>query len=102
MARDALTEVGLSGLFDRLPSEVSGGEEQRAAIARALVMRPKLLLCDEPTGSLDPENEAIVLTLFQKLVERGTALIIVTHNPNVAAFCDRSLRLRAGRLAPDE
>ncbi len=98
-AIDALTAVGLAERADHLPSRVSGGERQRAAVARALVTEPQIILADEPTGSVDGAIGRQVLDLLLKPVrERGAALIVVTHDPDVAARCDRTLRLRDGKL----
>jgi cell division transport system ATP-binding protein len=93
---DVLKMVGLDGKAQRLPHELSGGEQQRFAIARALVNGPELLLADEPTGSLDRENGAMVLELLRELV--GRAVVIVTHEPEAAGIADRVLELRDGRL----
>lgn len=95
----ALDAVGLAGRASHLPSRVSGGERQRAAVARALVTNPRIILADEPTGSVDHVigNQVLAL-LLHPVRERGAALIVVTHDPEVAAQCDRTLRLRDGRL----
>jgi ABC-type lipoprotein export system ATPase subunit len=94
---DALIEgLGLSEIAGRRPHELSGGEQQRLAIARALVNDPELVLADEPTGNLDQENGAIVLSLLRSLGSR--AVVIVTHEPEAAAIADRVLHLRDGRL----
>jgi putative ABC transport system ATP-binding protein len=91
--------LGVSALLDRRPAEMSGGEKQRIAIARALVHRPGVLLADEPTGSLDEGTAASVLELFDEAVrDSGCALVLVTHNPEAAAVCDRQLSLHGGRL----
>jgi ABC-type lipoprotein export system ATPase subunit len=94
-----ISELGLAAIADRRPHELSGGEQQRFAIARALVNQPELLLADEPTGSLDRENGAAVLELLRGL--RGRAVVIVTHEPDAAAIADRVLELRDGRLWGD-
>lgn len=95
-----LTEtLGIAGLLERMPDQLSGGEQQRVAIARALVHGPELLLADEPTGSLDEATAKRVLTLFDRITAvQGCALVLVTHNPDAAAVCDRQLSLRGGRL----
>ena len=100
-ARDLLTRVGLGDRFAHVPGMLSGGEQQRVAVARALVMRPVLLLADEPTGDLD-ENTAESLhgLLRQMHAEHGLTSIIATHNPRLAAACDRILRLEHGQLRP--
>jgi putative ABC transport system ATP-binding protein len=97
-----LDRVGLADRRDHFPSQLSGGEQQRVALCRALLLEPPLLLADEPTGSLDPESGATVVELLENLQRgRGTTAIVVTHNPAVAARCDRILRLEGGRLAPE-
>jgi ABC-type lipoprotein export system ATPase subunit len=93
--------VGLTPRADAFPHQMSGGEMQRAAIARALVHRPALLLADEPTGNLDSANAARVLELFQKIAsQRLATLVIVTHSPEAAAVADRQIRMIDGRLVP--
>jgi ABC-type lipoprotein export system ATPase subunit len=91
-----IEELGLTAVADHLPHELSGGEQQRFALARALVNGPKLVLADEPTGSLDAENGAAVLELLRSLTDR--AVVIVTHEPEAAAIADRVLHLVEGRL----
>jgi ABC-type lipoprotein export system ATPase subunit len=96
---ELLTLVGLAAKLDNLPAELSGGEAQRAAIARALAQRPELLLCDEPTGQLDSDTGRRVLDLIDALqAEFGFALVVATHDPDVAARHDRVLSLADGRL----
>jgi putative ABC transport system ATP-binding protein len=96
-----LAAVGLGGREASMPRELSGGELQRVAIARALVGEPKLVLADEPTGNLDPENARQVLALFRKETkERGAAAILATHSEQAAAGCDRRYRLSAEGLVP--
>jgi putative ABC transport system ATP-binding protein len=98
-AREALASVGLEALGDRRPGTLSGGELQRAAIARALVHRPGLVLADEPTGNLDEGNARAVLDCLGEAVRRsGAAALMVTHSPVAAARADRVLRLAEGRL----
>ncbi|MGH2893711.1 MAG: ABC transporter ATP-binding protein, partial [Solirubrobacteraceae bacterium] len=97
--RALIHELGLAGVADHLPHELSGGEQQRFAIARALVNDPEVLLADEPTWNLDTENGAAVLALLRDL--GGRAVVIVTHEPDAAAAADRVLRLINGRLAPE-
>jgi putative ABC transport system ATP-binding protein len=100
-AKAALASVGLSGREDSMPRELSGGELQRVAIARALIGDPKLVLADEPTGNLDPENARQVLSLLRDQVrERGAAAILATHSEAAAAQCDRRYRLTAEGLIP--
>ena len=97
----AIASVGLAGRESSPPRELSGGELQRVAIARALVGEPKLVLADEPTGNLDPENARQVLGLFRTLVKaRGAAAILATHSEQAAAACDRRYRLTAAGLTP--
>ena len=99
--KDMLAAVGLAGREKSPPRELSGGELQRVAIARALVGEPKLVLADEPTGNLDPENAAKVLSLLRSLVrERRAAAILATHSEAAAAGCDRRYRLTGSGLVP--
>ncbi len=99
--KEAISSVGLAGREQSMPRELSGGELQRVAIARALVGDPKLVLADEPTGNLDPENARQVLALLRAQVkERGAAAILATHSESAAAGCDRRYRLSAEGLAP--
>ena len=100
-SRASVVSVGLAGREASLPRELSGGELQRVAIARALVGNPKLVLADEPTGNLDPENARQVLALLRAQVkEHGAAGILVTHSEAAAATCDRRYRLAAEGLTP--
>jgi lipoprotein-releasing system ATP-binding protein len=99
-ARDLLGRVGLAERIVHKPSMLSGGEQQRVAVARALVMKPALLLADEPTGDLDEPTAATLHALLREMhAEHGLTSIIATHNPQLAAACDRVLRLEQGRLA---
>lgn len=101
-AEDLLRRVGLERRMDFLPTKVSGGERQRAAIARSLANRPGILLGDEPTGNLDSESGAAVMDLLIDLARsEGNTMIIVTHNPDVAERMDRTLRLVDGRIVSD-
>ena len=96
-----LGRVGLAERLDHRPSMLSGGEQQRVAVARALVMQPALVLADEPTGDLDEATGDALHDLFREMHrERGLTSVIATHNPRLAANCDRILRLEAGRLVP--
>ncbi len=98
-ANEALDLVGLAGRGDHRPAELSGGEQQRAAIARALVNRPSLVLADEPTGNLDSERSAEVLELLRRFNrEHGQTFILVTHDAEVGEACDRVVRMRDGRI----
>jgi len=100
-SKGAIAAVGLAGREESLPRELSGGELQRVAIARALVGDPKLVLADEPTGNLDPDNARQVLSLFRSQVkERGAAAVLVTHSDAAAAGCDRRYRLTSEGLRP--
>lgn len=101
-ALDLLTLVGLSAHADSLPAELSGGEAQRVAVARALAQRPRMLLCDEPTGHLDSETAERVLDLVDACQhEFGFALVIATHDPELAARLDRQVELHDGRIAAE-
>ncbi|MFU8862253.1 MAG: ABC transporter ATP-binding protein, partial [Cyclonatronaceae bacterium] len=100
-ALEMLERVGLGHRVHHRPSQISGGEKQRAAIARALAMNPSLLLADEPTGNLDSETGREILDLFGELHAQGATIVMVTHEPEVAARCERTLRLRDGRLESD-
>jgi lipoprotein-releasing system ATP-binding protein len=100
-ADEILSRVGLASRLDHKPGELSGGEQQRVSVARAVVLSPRALLADEPTGNLDPHTGAEVQNLLIELNrERGVALIVVTHNPALAAAMDRVLKLHDGRLEP--
>lgn len=91
-----LEKVGLSHRLTHLPSQLSGGEQQRVCIARALINNPELLLADEPTGNLDEANEQIVLQTLQKLKNEGKTIVLITHNPDLAKFADRTLIYNMG------
>lgn len=97
-AMEALDRVGLADRAKHLPSQLSGGEQQRVCVARALINHPEIVLADEPTGNLDDKNEAIVVDLFAKLHEEGTTLIVVTHDPEVGDVAQRQLILRSGKI----
>jgi putative ABC transport system ATP-binding protein len=101
-ASGLLAEVGLSGRERAYPHQISGGEEQRVAVARALANRPGLLLADEPTGELDRTNTEGILTLLERVrADRGATLLLVTHNPSVARRARRHLTLEDGRVTSD-
>jgi putative ABC transport system ATP-binding protein len=96
---EALTLVGLGGRMNHFPSEMSGGEQQRVAIARSIAKRPDVLLCDEPTGALDVETGAIVLDVIQRVnAELGTTAAIITHNAAISGMADRVISMRGGRI----
>ncbi|KXU24771.1 GTPase [Campylobacter coli] len=97
-AKAVLEKVGLSHRLSHLPSQLSGGEQQRVCIARALINNPEILLADEPTGNLDEANEKIVLQTLQKLKNEGKTIVLITHNPELAKFADRTLILQHGIL----
>ncbi len=101
MAEDVLQRVGLSGKKDRLPNELSGGEQQRVAIARAIVNKPPVLFADEPTGSLDTKTGEEILQLFKQLNQNGQTIIMVTHNPETLAYVSRTVVIRDGKIASD-
>lgn len=97
-AAKALAMVGLGHRLTHLPSQLSGGEQQRVCIARALINEPAIILADEPTGNLDEQNELAVLELFKTLHEDGRTIILVTHNPDLAAHAERIIWLRHGAV----
>ena len=92
-------DLGIDDLLDEYPSELSGGEMRRVAIARAIINKPVLIIADEPTGSLDDENTVKVMNIFRKIHEQGTALIVVTHQKETLSYATRTLKMTAGRLA---
>jgi putative ABC transport system ATP-binding protein len=100
-ARRALAAVGMTARMRHMPSELSGGQQQRVAIARALVMNPTLVLADEPTGNLDSHSTQEVLRIFQALNAAGRTVILITHEPDVAACTKRVIRLSDGRVIED-
>ncbi|GAM11124.1 putative ABC transporter ATP-binding protein YvrO [Geobacter sp. OR-1] len=95
-AKRALERVGLGNKADRLPNQLSGGEQERVAIARAIVNNPKILLADEPTGNLDSRTSDEVMALFRELNDAGQTVVMVTHNPENCRYSDRSINLRDG------
>jgi len=101
-ARSALELVGLGERMGHRPSELSGGQQQRVAIARALLNDPDLVLADEPTGNLDSRSSAEILAIFQSINAEGRTVVLVTHEPDVAAHCGRIVRMRDGVIASDE
>jgi len=101
--RQALTLVGLEKRLDHFPSQLSGGEQQRVAVARAIAKSPDVLLCDEPTGALDYDTGKIVLASIKRANEElGTTVVIITHNAAIAGMADRVLRLGGGRIVGEE
>jgi putative ABC transport system ATP-binding protein len=100
-AAEALGRVGLEQRLLHKPNELSGGQRQRVAIARALVGRPEVLLADEPTGNLDSKTASEIMALFSELQADGITIVIVTHDPTVAAYAKRVVRLHDGRIAED-
>jgi putative ABC transport system ATP-binding protein len=97
----ALKNVGLEHRLDHPPAHLSGGEQQRVCIARALVNEPPILLADEPTGNLDQTNGHVVLQLIQRLHEEGRAIVLVTHNPDISGLGDRTIRIVDGSVEQD-
>jgi putative ABC transport system ATP-binding protein len=97
-ARAALERVGLAARADHLPSELSGGEQQRVCIARALINDPPILLADEPTGNLDAANQTIVADILRALHKAGHTIVMVTHDPEMAALAERKIALSHGRV----
>ena len=101
-AREALEQVGLGDRLYHYPNQLSGGQQQRVAIARALVMRPPLILADEPTGNLDTRTSVEIMALFQELNEHGITIILVTHEQDIARFAGRIVAFRDGVVRSDE
>jgi putative ABC transport system ATP-binding protein len=101
-ARETLTRVGLGHRLDRRPMELSGGEQQRVAVARALAGKPRIVWADEPTGNLDSEMAAAVIDLLGELHKEGLTIVLVTHDSTVAAHADRLITVRDGRLVEDK
>ncbi|MFO0961842.1 MAG: ABC transporter ATP-binding protein [Phycisphaerales bacterium] len=100
-ALEALNRVGLGSRVDHRPNQLSGGQKQRVAIARAVLNRPKILMADEPTGNLDSTTTREILALFTQLHREGQTILLVTHEDEVAAHCQRVVRLRDGRILSD-
>ena len=100
---EVLTVVGLAEKYKSLPRQLSGGEQQRVALARALVNRPEILLADEPTGNLDPKNSFEIMKLLEEINERGTTVLVVTHNREIVnAFKKRVITMKKGVIVSDE
>ncbi|MBR5582450.1 MAG: ABC transporter ATP-binding protein [Phascolarctobacterium sp.] len=101
-AKKALEAVGLGDRLDHKPMEMSGGQRQRVAIARALINNPPVIMADEPTGNLDTKSSYEIMDIFKKMNEQGKTVIMVTHEPDIAAYCKRVLVMRDGKLVSDE
>ncbi len=100
-AQAALEMVGLGSRVDHHPNELSGGQQQRVAIARALINEPEVLLADEPTGNLDSRTSVEIMGIFQKLNDEGITIIMVTHEPDIAAYTKRNIVMRDGKVKSD-
>jgi len=99
---EVIQAVGLGERRDHFPSQLSGGEQQRVSIARAIAKNPELLLCDEPTGALDYDTGIAIMSLLRKLNrEMGKTLIVITHNSDIALMADRVIRMRSGEITED-
>ena len=101
-AREVLTQVGLGDRMEHKPNELSGGQRQRVAVARALVMKPSIILADEPTGNLDTATSLEVMQLFSDIQKAGNTVILVTHEEDIAACAHRTVRLRDGKVESDD
>lgn len=101
-AMNSLEQVGLANRFKHRPSQLSGGQQQRAAIARALVNNPRIIFADEPTGNLDSHTGEVILDMFRKLNSEGRTIVLVTHDPDIAAVTPRRIEIRDGKVARSE
>ncbi len=97
-AKEVLEKLGLAHRLNHLPSQLSGGEQQRVCIARALINEPQILIADEPTGNLDEKNEQNILEILQQLNDEGKTIVLITHNPKLGKFADKTLMLNHGRM----
>ncbi len=100
-AMELLEIMGIAKAANRKPSELSGGMQQRVAIARALANDPEILLCDEPTGNLDTKSGEVVMNLIEEQNERGVTVVLVTHDPDIAKYAERVVRIRDGKIVED-
>ncbi|MBW8368661.1 MAG: ABC transporter ATP-binding protein [Arenimonas sp.] len=101
LATKALEQVGLGNRLGHRPNQLSGGQRQRVAVARALVGKPSILLADEPTGNLDSRTSAEIMALFDEVHRSGQTVVVVTHEPDIAAYCHRTLRVADGKIVQD-
>jgi putative ABC transport system ATP-binding protein len=100
-AKAALEQVGLGNRLGHRPNQLSGGQRQRVAVARALVGKPSILLADEPTGNLDSRTSEEIMALFDEVHRSGQTVVVVTHEPDIAAHCRRTLRVSDGKIVED-
>jgi putative ABC transport system ATP-binding protein len=100
-AIEALTRVGLGDKLNNRPNELSGGQKQRVAIARAIVNRPAIIMADEPTGALDTKSSTEIMRIFQDLNKEGITILVVTHEPDIATYCRRKIKMQDGLIIED-
>ena len=100
-AKEAIKRVGLENRISHRTNELSGGQIQRVAVARALMMRPSLLLADEPTGNLDTKNTNSIMKLFKEINQQGTTIILITHEEDIAKYAGRTIRIRDGNITEE-